>query len=307
MRRGAAAIEQSCHRQHQRAGLDAADRRCRAARRGEAQRGEGASHASDTLKAATTTSASRTSSARERGIDGNWQAARGHDRAPVGAEEPPAKERAAGGAVRGAQRLDRRGKRQKRDVREHEDVDVERLGGGGQRWSCIAVFCLKRCVKCITALVGSGALFRLSDSAGRGPCRCPWIARSSSPAPSPARATRSARSGQGAGHAAADRRCGDRGGEGRRGDRAHPCPRPGDRQGRARPETLSRGRGAHPLLRHRRGAQPHRRHGRRPDARLGREAAAARRSRAPTWRARPSGSRMSPSCCRRSARSIAAR
>ena len=88
----------------------------------------------------------------------------------------------------------------------------------------------------------------------------------------------------------ADRRRGDRGGEGRRGHRPHPCARPRDGQGRARPKTLSRGRGARPRVRHRRRPQPHRRHGRRPRARLAGEAAAARRRRAPTWPARASAS-----------------
>ena len=71
---------------------------------------------------------------------------------------------------------------------------------------------------------------------------------------------------------------------------------PRDRQGRARPGALPRGRRADPRRRRRRRAQPDRRHGRRPRARRRGFAAAARSRRAPTWPARPSGSRTSPSC-----------
>ena len=105
----------------------------------------------------------------------------------------------------------------------------------------------------------------------------------------------------------ADRRRGDRSGEGRRGDRPHPCARPRDRQRRARPEALSRGGRAHPRVRHRRGDQPHRRHGRRPDARLGRKAAAAGAGGHRHGRRDRAARACRRAACRRSARSIAAR
>jgi hypothetical protein len=53
--------------------------------------------------------------------------------------------------------------------------------------------------------------------------------------------------------------------------------------------------------------QPHRRHGRRPRAGRRRVAAASEHRGEPTWRARPSGCRTSPSCGRRFARSTAGR
>ena len=67
----------------------------------------------------------------EGGVDGDGKAARRGHRAAVGGDQAPAVERAAGGAVGGAQRLQGRGEREQRDVGEDEEVDVEgaRLSG----------------------------------------------------------------------------------------------------------------------------------------------------------------------------------
>ena len=65
--------------------------------------------------------------------------------------------------------------------------------------------------------------------------------------------------------------------QGRGGGRAHPCPRPADRQGRPPAGALPRGGGARARLGRGRDPQPHRRHGRR--LRPGRRGALARRGR----------------------------
>ena len=108
-------------------------------------------------------------------------------------------------------------------------------------------------------------------------------------------------------HAEADRRRLHRGRQGRRGDRAYPRARPRDRQGRARRAALPRSRRAHPLGRRRRRHQSDRGHGRRRGVRRRRTPAAARPRGHRHGRADASGSRMSRRCCRKSARSIAAR
>ena len=76
------------------------------------------------------------------------------------------------------------------------------------------------------------------------------------------------------GDAGADRRCRDRGGAGGGCRRAHPCPRPADRQGGAAAGAVPRGGAAGACLGRRRDPQPHRRHGRRLHP--GRERALAR-------------------------------
>ena len=90
-----------------------------------------------------------------------------------------------------------------------------------------------------------------------------------------------------AGDPGADRRVGHRRGARGRHDRAHPRPRPRDRQGLARGGALPRGRRADPGLRRRRHHQHHRRHGRRPRARPARTHDVPWR--APTWSAASTG------------------
>ena len=80
---------------------------------------------------------------------------------------------------------------------------------------------------------------------------------------------------QGAGDAAADRRCLDRGGQCRCRGGAYPCAQPRDRQRRARRRALRGGDEPHQEVRRRHDHQLHRRHGRRPDAGQHRKADAA--------------------------------
>ena len=128
MRRRAASVQEARHREHQRSGLDAADRdaaACNAAERGEKPRlrvGRDVESGDDDERAAHVVRV-------ERRFDRDRQAAGGRDGLSVGAEQPPAIERAAGDAVGGAERLDRRSERQKRHLRQHQEVDVEGLRG----------------------------------------------------------------------------------------------------------------------------------------------------------------------------------
>ncbi len=93
-----------------------------------------------------------------------------------------------------------------------------------------------------------------------------------------------------AGDPGADRRVRHRRGARGGHDRAHPRPRPRDRQGVAGRGALPRGRRADPGLRRRRHHQHHRRHGRRPGARPARPDD-VRRGHRPGQRRRPAPAR----------------